>query len=531
MAGNGGASVVPTSCAPFVPRRLVRLTLNQVVNQLRTTIGAAAADPLVKAFDLPDAAGRSFPPLSAPEEGTYVTEAVWAKSEGIGQAAAKYVFDNYAAVTGCKLADTTDACAQGYLMMLAEKAFRRPVAVLERDSLLQVYTEAKSFGAPIPEAVQQGVWAVLTSPHFIYRTEMGDAGTTGVPTAGTALTAYERASQLAFFLTDTGPDGPLTDAARQGTLATDAGVLAQATRLLASPAAQGNLQQAMFAYFGIANLTSVVIDPTKVPEYTVGVQNAMLRETQDFLTAALWRGKLNDLLLSRQTVVNPDLAKLYGIPFPAGATATAATFVPVELPEVRAGLLTQVGFITSRARTDTSSVVARGLAVNAAILCAGAPPPPPMTLTDQIESVTVMQADNTERERSVYRQTTAPCSACHPSFDPYGLILENFDLIGRYRTTDERGRPVDSTTTLPADAGGGQSKTAAAFARQVTSNGVFAACMARNLMKFALADGNVERGDCPVQVVTQRWKDGDQTFAALIREVATSPALSQRVKQ
>lgn len=457
-----------------------------------------------------------------------MTEAVWNKSEGIGQAAAAYVFANYATVTGCPLAATTDTCAQTFIGTFAEKAFRRPLEATESDSLMQVYTEAKSFGASVPEAGQISVEAVLTSPSFLYRPELGNAPVvSGAPP--TALTPYEVASQLAFFLTDGPPDAALLDAAKLGKLGTSTGVAAEADRLLGLPAVQANLQQAMFSYFGIANLGSVVIDPAKVPVYTVGVQNAMLHETNDFLTNVLWKGKVDDLLLSRQTEVNPDLAGLYGIPFPAGVTPNAATFVPVQLPETRAGLLTQLGFLTSRARPDASSVVARGLVVASTILCADTPAAPPTTLTDQIAAATTMLADKTEREKSLYRQTTPPCSACHTTFDPYGLVLENFDLIGRYRTADDQGRPIDSSATLPADVGGGQTTNAVDFAQRATANGVFASCVARNLMKFALADGNVERGDCAVQAVTQRTLAGDKTFATLLREIAASQTLAMRV--
>jgi hypothetical protein len=520
---------LPPNCAPVASRRLIRLTLSQAVNSIRALLGAATADPLVTAYDLTDVGARAFPPLSAPDEGTFVTEAIWAKSEGIGKTAAQYVFDHYAALTGCTLAATTDTCAQTFVGTLAEKAFRRPLESAERDSLLQVYTESKAAGAAIPEALQQTVWAILTSPNFLYRRELGDAAATTGAAATAALTSYEAASQLAYFLTDGPPDQPLLDAAKQGALSTASQVAAQADRLLALPAVQTNMQQAMFSYFGISNLASVVIDPAKVPEYTVGVQNAMLRETQDFLTSTLWNGKIDDLLLSRQSEVNPDLAKLYAIPFPAGSTQTASTFVPVQLPDVRAGLLTQLGFLTSRARTDGSSVVARGLAVASTMLCASTPAAPPAALADQIATVTTMLAGKSERERSLYRQTTAPCSACHTTFDPYGLVLENFDLIGRYRTVDDQQRPIDASATLPSDAGGAEVKTAAEFAQAVTSNGVFASCVARNLMKYALSDGNVERGDCAVQAVTQKFLTGNRTFASMLREIAASQTLATRV--
>src|SRR5690606_34614087 len=39
------------------------------------------------------------------------------------------------------------------------------------------------------------------------------------------------------------------------------------------------------------------------------------------------------------------------------------------------------------------------------------------------------------------------CASCHQIMDPIGLALENFDLVGRWRT-DENGHALDTRTTL-----------------------------------------------------------------------------------
>jgi hypothetical protein len=248
----------------------------------------------------------------------------------------------------------------------------------------------------------------------------------------------------------------------------------------------------------------------------------MYRETQDFLGRALWGGELDELITSRRTVVNPALAELYGIPFPGGGESTLDTFVEVELPEVRSGLLTQAGFLTARARPDTDSVVSRALMISSTLLCQNNPSAPPAALAGEIAAVREAFADKSERELSEYRTTTAPCSGCHATFDAYGLVLQNFDLIGRYRTEDEAGRPIDASATLPARAGGAEVQDVVEFARVVAQNGTFATCMTRNLMKYALAEGNVEIGDCAVRNATDRFLAGDGTFSSMIREIVTS---------
>ena len=59
----------------------------------------------------------------------------------------------------------------------------------------------------------------------------------------------------------------------------------------------------------------------------------------------------------------------------------------------------------------------------------------------------------TAQEQVAFRAMTAPCSACHPSFDPYGLVLDWYDVVGRYRTIDDLNKPVDGTHEV---AGGGR---------------------------------------------------------------------------
>ncbi len=530
-AGGGSAgapsAVVCAGDPVTIDRRLVRLTLRQIVASMRQLLGPQLADQLAQTYQIPDLSARAFPPLSSQEEGTFVTEGLWSKSQNMARSASQHVRDNYAAVTSCQLGDTTDDCARAFIGGFAEKAFRRPLDAEESASLLQVYTESRSFGADVAEAVQQAVWATLSSPHFLYRRELGSsvAGDTA------ALTSYEMATALSFFLIDGPPDALLLEAAAQGALATPEGIAAQVDRLLGTEEVQTNLQQAVLTYFGIGNLDQVIIDPVKAPSFTVGLKNAMYRETQDFLRATLFGGPLDELLTSRKTVVNPDLAVLYGVEFPVGQVASADNFVAVELPATRAGLLTQAGFLTARARPDKDSVVGRGLLVAATMLCASNPAEPPDALKDQISAATTQLADKTEREKSEYRLSQPSCGVCHRNFDAYGLVLENFDLIGAYRSVDELGRPIDASAALPADVGGSSVEDAPAMARALTASGAFTTCMTRNLMKYAMAEGNVNRDDCAVRDVSQKVLQQPSTFSSVIREIALSKTLGVRRAQ
>lgn len=536
--GGAGAGSGPGTCVPegstvctgtpvLASKRLVRLTFNQVARSIGALLGPTVAEKLMTDFELADSTHRSFPPLSNPREGSVITDNPWDLGDRIAQTASQHVADNFAAVTGCTGTTITDGCAQSFVRSFAARAFRRPLTVEETGDLDKVYADVKSFGATIEEAARFGVYAALESPAFLYRTELGSgAGTMG------ALTPHELASALSYFLTDGPPDAPLLDAAARGVLATETQLRAQVDRILATAEARTNLHGAMMGYFAIPALERVVIDTNQNPAWNEGVRNSLYHESELFLRDVLWGGKVTDLVSSRRSPINATLAPLYGVTWPpAGVTLDGDGFGTVELPSVRAGMLTQGGFLVARARPMAGSVVGRGLLVNAAFLC-NVNPPFPNQLASDIEAANVLLADATEKDKAAYRaDRSRACAGCHPNFDPYGMALENFDTIGRYRTEDEKGRPIDTRVTLPPKLGCASASGASDLAAKLTAGSAFTSCLARNVMAFALAEttAGTTTGSCATQAVVDRFNAaGDGTFTSLVREIAVSQTLSVR---
>jgi hypothetical protein len=119
-------------------------------------------------------------------------------------------------------------------------------------------------------------------------------------------------------------------------------------------------------------------------------------------------------------------------------------------------------------------------------------------------------------------------------FDPYGLALENYDLIGRFRTVDEEGRPIDPSVTLPLEIGGGDAVNMVQVAQSIADTGAFAKCMGRNLINYALADnsaGSAEINSCSTRAVADAYAGAtDATFSGLVRAVAASTTFANRSK-
>jgi hypothetical protein len=502
-----------------MPKRLIRLSFPQLAASLRPIFGQAFAAKALESVMVPPTTERTFPPLGDTSEGSTYIDAKWQSADAMAKAAGDQALATFASLTGCSDAPTVD-CATAFLTTLAERAYRRPLLAREKTSVLQVFTEVTTAGGTVQQSVQAAVYAIYAAPQFLYRTEFGTDQNTG------PLTPHELASQLSYFLTDAAPDTDLLAAAAQNQLSTPEQITAQVDRLLALPATRANLQDTVFASYGIARVKSVVIDGLPPEAFNNGVANSMFRESQLFINNVLWNGAVvSDLATSRKSFINKQLAPLYGVPEPTAVDADG--FGAVDLPENRSGILTSLGFLTSRSRPDQQSVVGRGLSVNDAILCQQNPAFPE-ALADSIKNLSAQQANLSERERSVYRSTNAPCMGCHPSFDPYGISLENFDVIGRFRTTDPEGRPIDASVTLPPIAASRTATNAVEMGKALAETGAFSSCVATKLLTYALAETGVHGNSCATRLIADDFAKTDQSFSSLVRQVAISKSLTHR---
>jgi hypothetical protein len=141
-----------------------------------------------------------------------------------------------------------------------------------------------------------------------------------------------------------------------------------------------------------------------------------------------------------------------------------------------------------------------------------------------------MAAGQTEVQKAAYRKTTSPCLGCHAQFDPFGLALESYDGIGRYRTMDEAGTAIDPSIDLSAfmDYGLGAKATGIVdLAQQIKASGKFATCLASQIMTYA-ANQVLDANDCGAQAVGQALTPGSDKFTDMVRGIALSPTFRTR---
>jgi Protein of unknown function (DUF1592)/Protein of unknown function (DUF1588)/Protein of unknown function (DUF1595)/Protein of unknown function (DUF1587)/Protein of unknown function (DUF1585) len=505
------STLPPPAMFKPAPAGLRRLTLAQYRNSIADLLGPGVTVP---ADFEPDTAlsgfasiGAALVSLSPHLVEQFETAALAIAHQALSDTA------NRAALVGCNpTAITDDACVTLFITKLGRRAWRRPLTTDEIPTLVKlvngIQTSTKSFFG----GLEYGLAALLESPHFLYREELG-APLAGNP-AMLAFDDHELATRLAFFLWNTTPDDALLDAADARQLTQGTGFSAQVARLLASPRAVTGTRTFFGEYYNLAQLDVLPQLPSIFPQRTDTLGPAMREETLRFLAdlAAASTGDMRSLFDSPTTFVNSELAKLYGLP-----AVTGTDFVKTTLPAagLRVGFLGQGSFLALNAHSNIGSPTYRGKFIREMLMCQSVPPPP--MNVPPLPETTAGAPQQTMRQKLAVHRAVEPCKTCHTLMDPIGLAYENFDGIGVYRTMDA-GQVIDAS----GDLDGLPFKDPRELATLLHNNPRVMDCLSRNLYRYAT--GHVETaGEEPAVVqVAQGFTTGKFQYGALVSSVVNS---------
>ncbi|HWP85477.1 MAG TPA: DUF1592 domain-containing protein [Terriglobia bacterium] len=410
-----------------------------------------------------------------------------------------------------------EPCARTILSALARRAYRRPVSEQDWEPLLQLYrTERlqRGFEAGIGAALQ----AILVSPEFLFRVERDPPNLP--PGSVYRISDVELASRLSFFLWSTIPDEELLRLAEQGKLGEPAVLEQQVRRMLADPRSQALVENFAGQWLYLRNLRQVSPDQRVFPDFDEELRQALQQETQLLFASMLREDRsVLDLLQSDYTFVNERLARHYGIPNVYGSHFRRVAVAD----EARRGLLGQGSFLTVTSHANKTSPVRRGKWVLENLL--GTPPPPPPPNVPALEEKNKEGKPLTMREQMAQHRDNPACSGCHKMMDPIGFALENFDAVGRWRTT-ELGVPIDASGVLYD----GTAFRGAVEFRQVLLNHreQFVRTLTEKLLTYALGR-ELEYFDAPaVRRITRQAAAGEYRWSALILQIVKSTPFQMR---
>jgi hypothetical protein len=426
----------------------------------------------------------------------------------------------------CSATSADRACAESFVDDFGPRAFRRPLSTDERDLMLGLYDQTVDRDG-FTGAVRLVIQAFLQSPQFLYRFESGLTEVTDA--AGTTVayqpTEYELASRLSYLLWNTMPDAPLFEAAAEGRLSSEQGLVDEASRMLDDPRARDGVSDFYRQFLKLDRLKGIARDLDGAPTDL----GDSWRYSLDYFTGHVFSnegGNLNALLTSSTVFLNDALAPLYGVPVPDGLAP--GQFFRVDMQaEHRVGLLSQPALMALYAHPDQSAPVQRGVFVRDALLCQPPPPPPPTVNNNPPDP----DPSLTTRQRFSVHTQDPQCSTCHQYIDPIGLSLEEFDQLGRYRDT-ENGMPVDVSgdiTGVHEDAIQGPFNGAAELGQRLADSVQVKQCLVTQWYRYGM--GRVEQQEdlCSMKAAFDRFVASDGDMHELLLGIVRSDAFRYRV--
>lgn len=417
-------------------------------------------------------------------------------------------------------ADAETACAKEILGQFARRAFRRPVTASDLDPLLTFFEQGRAEGG-FETGIELAVRKVLVSPEFLFRIENDPSDTE--PGSPYRLSEFELASRLSFFLWSTIPDDELLEIAEQGHLTDPAVLETQVTRMLADSRSGALIDNFAGQWLYLRNMALVLPDPIAFPEFDDNLRDAFTRETDMFLNSQLQEDRsVLSLLDANYTFLNERLAKHYGI-----SGVYGSHFRRVELADdTRRGLLGHGSVLTVTSYANRTSPVLRGKWILENLI--GAPPPPPPANVPALKEIGEEGVPpSTVRERLELHRQNPVCASCHAQMDPLGFALENYDAVGKWRTTGQGEIPIDASGTM-ADGRtlAGPRGLAHLFLDQPDQ---FASTVVEKLLTYAVGRG-VEYFDAPaIRTIVSDAAIDEYRWSSLITGIVKSQPFQMRM--
>jgi hypothetical protein len=367
-------------------------------------------------------------------------------------------------------------------------------------------------GLPHDDAWRFTVARLLVSPAFLYRAEKPQPGK-----APGAVSDWELASRLSYFLWSTMPDPELQTLAAANKLHDPNTLTGQAKRMLRDARVRELSTEFACQWLGVRNFDSHSEKSEQVFPTFTKLRGDMHEESVRFFVDLFQRdGSVLEVLNADHTFVNEALAKHYGIP---GVTGSDWRRVDGTKQYGRGGILTLATTLTQQSGASRTSPILRGNWVVETLLGEKLPKPPknvpqlPEAETDT--ELTVRQL--VEKHRSV-----AACAHCHDRIDAFGFALEGYDAIGRKRDKDLGGRVIDVRVELKNGVKFAGADGLRDYLLETRRND-FLHHFCRKLLGYALGR-SIQLSDEPlIEEMQQQLQKNDYRFSAAVETILVSP--------
>ncbi|WP_438034078.1 DUF1592 domain-containing protein [Sorangium sp. So ce204] len=411
-----------------------------------------------------------------------------------------------ASVLGCE--PEADDCLERFVQRFGKLAYRRPLSAEEASDLV---ARAGEVARDRADAFRFVIEALLTSPSFLFRIEVGSAGS-----ETSTLTPLELASRLSFTLWGRSPSAALLERAESGELDSDEGLRAVAEEMV-----EDERTQVFFNAFFKQWLTFEQLRAPVNPDasFTPALLEDMIAESELVLGEHAFTPDVDflDALTANHTYVTPALGKFYGLEVPGDGVSRVE--FPAGHHRANTGLLTHASLIS--AKNDGDLIAVRGQWLRAAFLCEKISIP--AGLLEQLESEL---SGLTYLEVLQKRNTQEGCAGCHALIDPIGVGFAQYDKLGKYDGSigiDEFG--------LEPRLEGAESESfdsLAALAAELRRSPDLAACVAEKLFIYTQGREPAAEDRCAIDASAGSFTQDGNRFRSFLTAIVRSPEFRLR---
>jgi hypothetical protein len=326
--------------------------------------------------------------------------------------------------------DDPSKYAQEILLNFGNRAFRRPMSVVEEASAFKVWKDTFAESKDFQQSIKDALLTILTSPQFLFLIEKSTSP------ESEDLDGWELASKLAGFLWNAAPDEELLELSRKGQLYQN--LDAQISRMIQDVKFGSFANEFTSQWLNLDKFDVVETDRKRFPNLTRDTRQHLRQQPVALFTYLIQKNlSARHLVESDFIMANEVVASYYGL---GDRVESGFTFVPVKHDRAGlGGILTQASVMAGLSDGRESNPVKRGAWLARKLIAEPPEDPPP-----NVPGIEEVDPSLPLRERLALHRNQKGCKNCHAGIDPWGIPLEQFDAGGLFQAEG-----ADTLTTLP----------------------------------------------------------------------------------
>ena len=422
------------------------------------------------------------------------------------------ILSQHATIKACTQS-ADDTCVVSLAAQYGRRLWRRTLTIGERTELNRALANFSDNRSKLSFALN----SFMLSADFLFRSEIGKLSN-GINT----LTNDEIVSVLSFAVLNTTPDDALLTLAASSTPITREQLTQQINRLFTSPRATNALMEVYKDYLKLDLVLSRPKDASFA--FTDTVRSDVLTSAERQLSDSIAvNPRFTDVFLGDEFYVNKNIAYLFSAP------STSSTLQKTTLNSAeRQGVLNHPAFLAVHSTLTQSGIVKRGVFTLEQLLCQDLPDPPgdvmPVPIPAGIDPQTTSERDLLQ----ITHSSQAACFGCHQVIDPAGFGFENFDAIGRYRTTEKTNVPIDASGELDSVGAHVLSYTTSAeYAEALVGSPQMQECVAHRFLENFLGQ-DLAHNSCELQKYRVLLDGSEGTVKDLLLSLVQLESFSKR---